>query len=327
MSRTATHQRPRVIVVGDLVTDVLAVPEQPLAPGSDTPATIRISGGGSAANTAAWLVRAGVASTLVAVVGTDLSGTQRRDELAELGVGCAIRRTAQAPTGAVVVLSAAGERSMLVQRGANRMLTAADIDAALVEPADHLHLSGYTLFDPMTRAAAQYALHEATRRAMTASVDMASAAPIAQVGPANLLGWVEGVNLLLANAEEAAALLADGRRPADRPPNFDPLPPERAAIELTRWCRWAVVKRGPDGAVGATPDGSVQSIPALKADVVDVTGAGDAFAAGLIAARLAGGDHASALAAGTRLAAQAVAQLGARPAGPGASQGSAGSRG
>ncbi len=44
----------RIVVVGDLVTDVLVVHDGPVEPGSDTAADIVVTGGGQAANTAAW---------------------------------------------------------------------------------------------------------------------------------------------------------------------------------------------------------------------------------------------------------------------------------
>src|SRR5256885_11451922 len=122
----------RIIVVGDVVTDVLAIYADPLAAGTDSGARIEIAGGGSAANTAAWLASIGVPVTLVAVVGEDGAGADRIEELAVGGVDCAIRRTPEASTGTVMVLSHAGERTMLSDRGANLLLSNADIDAALI---------------------------------------------------------------------------------------------------------------------------------------------------------------------------------------------------
>jgi len=109
----------RLLVVGDVMTDVLAVLDAAVAVGTDTPARITMTGGGSAANTAVWLADLGVPVTLVSVMGTDPAGTDRLDELRAAGVDCAIRRTRDAPTGTVVVLSRAGERSMVTDRGAN----------------------------------------------------------------------------------------------------------------------------------------------------------------------------------------------------------------
>jgi ribokinase len=274
----------RVVVVGDIVTDVLVVHSGQLATGSDTTASIRVGGGGSAANTATWLAAVGVPVTLVGVVGADGSGGDRLAELEAAGVRCAVRRAAEAPTGTVVVLSGGGERTMLVDRGANALLTAADVEAEITG-AEHLHLSGYTLLDPSTRPAGLAAL----TAARTASVDAASAAPLRRVGGPAFLSWTRGSTLLFANADEAA-VLGD-------------------AVEVPN----LIVKRGADGAVWTGPAGTWR-VPAVTARMVDPTGAGDAFAAGVLAAWLAGAVPTAALAAGADLGAQAVTQIGARPA-------------
>jgi ribokinase len=280
----------RIVVVGDIMTDVLAVHGAAVEHGTDTGAQIELTGGGSAANTAAWLADLGVAVTLVGVVGTDPAGTARLDELRSAGVRCAVRRTREAPTGTVVVLSRAGERTMLTDRGANATLSTVDIDAALAEAGDarHLHLSGYVLLDERSRAAGRYALRAAAERGLTTSVDAASAAPLRRMGGEAFLAWVRGIDLLLANADEALVLPA----------------------ELAEHVRYTVIKRGPEGAVWNPPR---IEVPAEPAAVVDVTGAGDAFAAGLLAAWCAGAEPEEALQAGTRLGARAVATPGARP--------------
>jgi ribokinase len=286
-----------IVVVGDIVTDILAVHSGPLATGSDTPARIRFAGGGAAANTAAWLAALGVPVTLVGVVGADAAGAARVDELRAAGVRCMVRR-ADARTGSIVVLSADGERTMLVDRGANAALRAADVRAAL-PGARHLHLSGYTLFDPATREAGLAALASAAAQAATTSVDAASAAPLRHA--ADFLQWVRPTALLFANVDEAAALLGTPVGPAG------PLATRLAGVVAR-----AMVKRGADGAVWADAAGLVEA-PAVPAEVVDPTGAGDAFAAGVLAAWLDGAGPAAALAAGARLGARAVATVGARP--------------
>jgi len=287
-----------VIVVGDVVTDVVAVHSGQLAVGSDTPARIRVGGGGSGANTAAWLAFAGVPVTLVGAVGADPAGDARIRELVSAGVACAVP-TKDAPTGAVVVLSGGAERTMLADRGANLLLAPVDVDAGLAQApaARHLHLSGYALLDGASREAGRYALAAAAARGLTTSVDAASAAPL-RGSP--FLDWVRGVDLLLANADEAAALVG-------------PDPPDVLARRLASGVAHAVVKCGRDGAVWASHHGPVVSAPAEPAEVVDPTGAGDAFAAGLLAAWLAGAGPAEALRAGALFGARAVAVVGGRP--------------
>jgi sugar/nucleoside kinase (ribokinase family) len=74
-----------------------------------------------------------------------------------------------------------------------------------------------------------------------------------------------------------------------------------------------VVKLGAAGAVWADPDGTVTTAPAVASTVVDPTGAGDAFAAGLLATWLAGGDPQACLAAAAAAGGRAVVAVGARP--------------
>ncbi len=293
----------RVIVVGDIVTDVLAVYSGPLAHGTDTPARVHLTAGGSAANTAAWLAHQGCAVTMVGVVGSDPAGAARLAELEASGVDCAVRVAPGAVTGSVVVLSDGDERTMLCDRGANGLLSTVDIDGVLRDArgAVHLHLSGYALFDGDSRAAGRHALAGAAGAGLTTSVDAASAGPLRRVGGAAFLDWVRGADLLLANLDEARALLS-----ADEPPAV-------LATRLARHVPRVVVKLGGDGAIWADRDGQRFTVPAVPASVADPTGAGDAFAAGLLAAWCSGAAPTDALLAGARLGAAAVSAPGARP--------------
>jgi sugar/nucleoside kinase (ribokinase family) len=285
----------RVIVVGDLVTDVLAILDDALASDSDTRARIQMTGGGQAANTAAWLAWQQLPVTLVAAAGDDEVGRARVAELAAAGVQCAIRHDPDAPTGSVVVLVGGTERTMVSDRGANLRLRPSDVDRALAAAPDavHLHLSGYTLLDDESRPAGLHALWAARERGLTSSVDAASARPLQQVGPAAFLAWVREVDLLLANRDEAAVLDDQGG--------------------LTAAAKSTVVKLGAEGAKWTGPDRETVTVSTDPIPVADPTGAGDAFAAGLLAAWLAGADPASALRAGARLGAFAVRAPGGRP--------------
>lgn len=293
--------RPVVVVVGDLVTDVLAVLSGPLNTGSDTAARIRLTGGGQAANTAAWLAGRGFPVTLVATVGEDAAGRDRVAELSAAGVDCAVRPVPAVPTGTLVVLSEAGERSMVTDRGAADQLRPDDVDRALDRTPDagHVHVSGYALLGEGSRAAGRHALTAARDRGLTTSVDAASTAPLRRVGT-SFLDWVQGVDLLLANAGEAAALTSAGA------------PDAAAGILRHRTGASVVVKVGPSGAIWAGP-AHVTRVPAEPATVADPTGAGDAFAAGLLSAWLRGAGPAAALRAGAHLGATAVTMPGARP--------------
>ena len=292
----------RVLVVGDLVTDVVVVHEGPIETGTDTRAAITHTGGGQGANTAAWLAYAGSPVTLVAAVGDDPAGRERVAELEAAGVRCAVRAHAGAVTGTVVVLASADERTLVTDPGACLLLDPADVRAAVAgaDDAVHLHLSGYVLLNEGSRPGGLAALAAARERGITVSVDAASAAPLRSVGAEVFLAWVRGADLLLCNADEAAVLAGPGT-------------PAGQAAALARVARAVVVKRGGDGAVWHGPDGPVRSGATLRVPMTDPTGAGDAFAAGLLDAWCAGLPPEEALKAGATLGAAAVQRVGGRP--------------
>lgn len=312
MTSRITHGR--VIVIGDIVTDVVTVLGAPIVAGSDTPARISVTGGGAGANTAAWLADAGLPVTMCGVVGADAVGPIRIAELSAVGVACAIRQSPEMPTGSIVILSGPADRAMITDRGANALLTVADVDAAFAESADavHLHLSGYSLIDAGSADAARYALEAAHARGLTVSVDAASAEPLRGVGGLAFVSWVRRADVLFANADEARVLLgeADSQRllATDLAASLATRLEGRADVGGT-----VVVKLGADGAVAATSRGAVVEAPALPVEAVDATGAGDAFAAGFLSVWLGGDGLDEALATGAEFGARAVTTMGARP--------------
>jgi sugar/nucleoside kinase (ribokinase family) len=269
-----------VVVLGDIMADVVAHHASALAHGSDTAARVELHGGGAAGNVAAWLAYAGTPASLVACVGEDpLAGVA----LAGLEGLRGVRRVAGVRTGTCVVLVGPdGERTMLPDPGANLELSPDDLHL----DGDVLHVSGYTLLRPETRATAQAALALARDRGMPISVDPASAAPLALMP--GFLDAMGQVDLLLPNAAEAALL-------GDR---------------MWDVARAVIVTRGAEGASWSDGDRSL-AVAAPAADVVDTTGAGDAFTAGVLSVWPR--DPEAALRRGAELAAEAVARPGGRP--------------
>ncbi|GAA1220614.1 carbohydrate kinase family protein [Prauserella alba] len=290
----------RIVVVGDAGLDVVARHEGPLVHGGDTRARVGLTGGGAGANTALWLRAAGADPVLLARVGDDPGGRLLRTELEAAGVTCAFAVDADAATCCVVVLvDPDGQRTMLPDRGANKRFGPADVAAvgpAALEGADHLHLSGYVLLDPSSRPAGLAALEAARTAGVPTSVDPQAAALITD--PGRFLADVRGVDLLLPNAAELAALTGSG----------DPV----AAHELLGHVGAVAVTTGLDGAAWVDGEG-MRTVPAQPVPCVDSTGAGDAFNAGLLTARLRGEPIPDCLTAGVRLGAQVVSQVGAQP--------------
>ncbi|TFV56889.1 carbohydrate kinase family protein [Geodermatophilus sp. DF01-2] len=295
MSATA----PGVVVVGDLATDVVVLLEGDPAPGSDRPAAIRTRGGGAGANVAVHLARLGTPVTFAGCVGDDAAGAGLVAELAAAGVTPAVRTVAGAGTGTIVSLvEPDGQRSMLADRGANLALAPADVPTPA--PGGHLHLSGYALLDPAPRAAGLAATAAARAAGCTVSVDPASTGPLAGYGVERWLVDTAAATLVLPNEAEARLLTGC----AD---------PAAAARALAARYPVAVVTLGAEGALWAAGDGLVHR-PAHPAAVVDTTGAGDAFTAGLLSVWLAhpDGDPVAALEAGLAEAAAVIGRPGAR---------------
>jgi ribokinase len=287
----------RIVVVGDVMVDVVARLSGPLASASDAPASIRLHGGGSAANTAAWLVAAGTEPVLIGCIGDDERGRHAREELRTAGVDARLGVEPELATGTCIVLVArGGERTMVPDAGANDALKDEELPDELLEPGGHLHVAGYALLREGSRQAARAAIGRASRAGMTVSVDPSSSALLS----AEFLDWADGAGLLLPNAPEARALTGE----AD---------PERAARALAGRFGEVVVTLGADGALWTDGAEVVRGAAVPVEAVKDSTGAGDAFAAGLLSARMAGASTEEALIAGCRLAARAVTTVGARP--------------
>jgi len=276
----------QVVVVGDIAVDVLVTPQVPAVPGADVPARIRTLAGGAGANTAAWLAALDVPVTLVARVGDDAAGRAATAELAAAGVRTVVAVDPELPTATVVALLADGDRTLLSDRGAAAAL--APVDLPPLTGVRHVHVSGYVLLDPSSRPAGRAAIAGARAAGATVSVDP-------QVAPAldaTFLALVRGVDLLLPNAAELAALGGAGA--------------VLAAVGAVAWT---------DGAAGASwaDTRGRWSVPTPPVDVVDATGAGDAFDAGVLAAWLSGAAPKEALRAGCAAGARAVTRPGARP--------------
>jgi len=263
---------PRALVVGDVMSDVLVRLDEPFARGSDAAARIVERPGGSAATFAVWLARAGVKVDFVGRVGAAdverLTQAFRGD-----GVTAWLAGDAERPTGRLVaIVEPSGERSFLTDRGANDALEGSDIPEAALAGVDWLHLTGYSFQHPRPRAVARELLRQAG--GVPVSVDPGSAAPLRAMGARNFLEWTCAATVLFPNADEAAAL-TDSEEPA--------LQGER----LARHYPLVVIKRGAEGAQAVAGERRWSSA-APAAEVIDTTGAGDAFAAAFVAGRLHG---------------------------------------
>ncbi len=268
---------PTVVVLGDLTLDVVLAPVRPLERGTDVPGKVILCQGGSAANTARWLGRLGVRTTLICSVGRDPVGRALVDAVRSDGVVTRVRRVARRRTGRIgVFVTPSGERSFVADRGAADALAPDDLRTAWFDRVELLHLPAYSLLGEPLGLAGRAAVRQARGAGALVSLDLASVGPLLADGREAALALVREVapDLVFATAGELHGLVGAGGRTADRALALAPV---------------VVVKRGAAGAtVLATGD------PATRFDVatrpvatVDTTGAGDAFDAGFIAEWLA----------------------------------------
>nr|WP_221475395.1 PfkB family carbohydrate kinase [Sphaerisporangium rubeum] len=290
-----------MLVIGDVVTDVVARHRSPVAPGTDTEADIVLRPGGSGANTAAWAAYLGADARLLARAGYD-TGAWHVGELTRAGVRPHVRIDPAHPTAVVIAMvDGAGERTMLTTRGAGRRIGPQDWDDGLLDGVGRVHVSGYTLFAAPGLELVRLATRAALERGAAVSVDPASAGFLREFGSERFLRETSSAGLVIPNLDEALLLTGAGDAVT-------------AAEALSARYGTAIVKLGEDGALLAT-GGTVTRHAAGTpgAGPLDSTGAGDAFAAGVLTALLGGADAGAAVEAGCRAGATAVTRVGGRP--------------
>ena len=277
-----------IAAIGELLLDVTIAPEDELIPDDERDARIRISGGGQAANFCAWAASLGEPVRLITWVGDDDSGRRLVAELRSAGVDVAAHLTAEPTRTVAVLVGPEGRRTFARQPGAGPGLPAEHVDPAWLEGVRLLHVSAYALFREPAASAARRAVDLARAEGALLSVDLASAADVRAFGGDRMVEELGRLRpeLLFATEREAAEL---------------PVPAADVA-------KVPVVKLG---ARGCRVFG--RRVPAHAVEVVDGTGAGDAFAAAFCVAYLEGATPMEAAARAVLVAARAVTTLGGRP--------------
>jgi sugar/nucleoside kinase (ribokinase family) len=276
--------------VGDLVEDIVVWSQSDLRHATDNPSRITRTRGGSAANVAALAALTGTPTRFIGRVGDDPLGRQLIAVLQAHGVDVRAQRAGR--TGTIVVLvDRSGERTMFPDRGAAGELD--EIPYDWLESLQILHATSYS-FAAEPAAGATLALMATARASgIELSLDASSTGLLEDLGVASYLEFVSAVRptVFFANASEAALLDLDS-------PLF--------AGTMT------IVKNGSESTLVRAPDGTRVAVPVTVVDDVrDATGAGDAFAAGFLGARLAGDGIAQAVGAGHALAAAVLRSPGA----------------
>ena len=281
----------KILVIGDVIEDVIVIPESEIRPNTDTKSAIHKSMGGQAANVASWLAFFGVQTRFVGCVGlTDVRKLET--ELDQIGIEAALQSSAK-PTGSLVVLVQGASRSMLTDRGANL-----DLNLRAIDPSGFaaVYLSGYSLLGRGLDEIKDFA----------ARVRQAGA--VLAIDPGSY-GFIEdhGVDLFKKLISEADLIF----------PNLE----EDQLLGLSVDVALRIVTKGQNGAEAHWASGQSVEVAGLETESIDPTGAGDAFCAGFLARLVAVEGFSDlrpemvqmALESGVEAGSKAVQLVGARP--------------
>ncbi len=281
----------KILVIGDVIEDVIVIPEADIRPNTDTKSAIHKSMGGQAANVASWLAFLGVQTRFVGCVG--LSDVKKLEsELSQHGIETALQSSAK-PTGSLVVLVQGESRSMLTDRGANL-----DLNLRAIDPSGFsaVYLSGYSLLGRAIDEIRDFAERVRSCGALLA-IDPGSYGFIQDHGVDEFKKLISQADLIFPNLEEDQLLGLSGSIPL------------------------SVVTKGQNGASARWADGHTIEVSGLATNSIDPTGAGDAFSAGFLASMITGQNFQKlepelvqlALEAGVAAGSKAVQLVGARP--------------
>jgi sugar/nucleoside kinase (ribokinase family) len=259
--------------------------------------------GGSAANTLAGLARLGHQTAFIGQVADDQLGDVFAHDIRATGIDFDIpARPGQPPTARCLILvTPDAQRTMNTFLGASQFLPAKLIDADLIQSAEILYLEGY-LWDPEEpRAAMRTAIDLARAAGRKVSLTLSDAFVISRHGPDFLAEMAAGrIDILFANEVEIKALAGTE--------DF-----EAAVTQIAAKVPLLVCTRGEHGAIAVRGDERVE-VPAEPVErLVDTTGAGDLFAAGVFAGLSEGRSLADCLTMGAVCAAEVISHYGARP--------------
>jgi len=303
--------RPKIVVVGSYVQDLTWKCRHFPRPGETTVGLFKTGPGGKGSNQAIAAGRAGVDTLFVGAVGNDAFAGQARDFYREEKIACrlAIKPTHATGTAAILV-SASGQNEIIVALGANDHLAKADVPATALKQA-RVVVSQLEA----NLATAAHVLKTARREEITTVLNPA---PMRPDFPVTLLSHVD---ILIPNETEFAALV--NQLPQTGRDNFNEADLKTISEdELHALCRkigvpTVIVTLGSRGCFVSDASGGL-FISAYKGiEVVDTTGAGDAFVGGFAAGLVKfGGDVAAAARFGNAVAALSVTKFGTAPSMP-----------
>ncbi|MDO9510950.1 MAG: adenosine kinase [Bacteroidales bacterium] len=224
-----------------------------------------IASGGSAANTLHGLARLGVETGFIGKTGKDEFGQVFENDLLKSGIESRLL-TGSAGTGrAIALISPDSERTFAVYLGSAIELVPEDLESEVFSQYTHFHIEGYLV---QNHALIKRAVELAKEKGLTVSLDLASFNVVKENREFLLELTKNYVDILFANEDEAYEFTLEKD-------------PQKAASIIGDLCPLAIVKIGSQGSY-IRHNGNTIHIPALKAECIDTTGAGDLFASGFM---------------------------------------------
>ena len=259
--------------------------------------------GGSAANTAVGVAQFGGSAAFAGKIGSDDDGALYRRSMADAGVSFEGDEVAGSPTGSSLILvTPDAERTMQTNLGASYHLRAADVDTGRIGRSQVLYVEGYLFASPLTEAVVRHAMTAAASAGIRIALSFSDPSMVVNFGDAIRHATRTKADLLFCNEHEAAVYTGRERR-------------EESLAELARDCPLVFMTVGRDGSLIAE-GGRVTKVDGYDVPVVDTTGAGDMYAAGVLYGLTHGLSPAQSGKLGSFASARIVSQVGPRLEGP-----------
>jgi sugar/nucleoside kinase (ribokinase family) len=244
-------------VTVDFITTVMRTKKQIIQPG------------GSASNTIAGISNLGGKTFFNGKIGKDALGNEYEKAMIKQGVNCDLKKIKDSTGNVVSLITKDCERTFATNLGSAVQFNKKDIAKKQLKNSKILHLEGYMLEDPKLKAASLKAMKIAKRNNIIISIDLSDSALIER----NLQEFKnivkKYVNILFLNEDEAKAFtgLED---------------PKAALLKASKYVKLAIVKTGPQGSMMKIRNIILKFKPFKPKKVVDTTGAGDMYAAGVL---------------------------------------------
>ncbi|MCC6124528.1 MAG: carbohydrate kinase family protein [Pirellulales bacterium] len=253
--------------------------------------------GGCAANVALDLAKQGVAVEICGCIGDDEAGAGLLQSIAATGVGCEqIRRVASQPTSKTVIVLVEGEdRRFLHNFGANAVFDVGQIRREWIDRLKVFYLGGLFAMPAVRMSELAELLKYCRLRGVTSVVDVV--VPAEHSGMGELSSVLPYIDYFLPNDDEARRLTGVDT------------PEKQIEIFLRHGAKAVVVTCGPNGAIAAI-DSCRWKAESYRVEGIDPSGAGDAFAAGIVTGILRRWDMSETLRYAAALGASATTALG-----------------